>query len=98
MNKIELISGTKNISECFSNMCVKDNNVEIQFELENMSIDTKESVLEICKYLNRLSNSGDLFYKEWVLVSNYPNAILLKAQDSNNNIKYLKIIKGGDKR
>ena len=95
MNKVQLISG-KGISESFNNMCSDSDSVEIEFELENMSIDTKDSVIEITKYLNRLDDDKKIYYKEWVLVSHYDSAVLLKGIDGLANIKYMKIVKVGD--
>lgn len=97
MNKVQLING-KGIIESFSNMCGDDNSVEIEFELENMLINTKDNIINITKYLNRLYNDKKIYYKEWVLLSHYDNAVLLKGVDGFDNIKYIKIMKVGDNK
>lgn len=95
MNKIKLISG-KGIEESFTNICASDNSVEIEFELENMPMNNKNEIISICTYLNRIANDGKLFYNEWVLISHYPEAILVKGHDKSGNSKYIKIIKRGE--
>lgn len=95
MNKIQLIN-SKGINESFINICSGSDSVEIEFELENMDIDTKDNTINICKYLNRAFNDNKIYVNEWVLVSHYPSAVLIKGQDNSGNIKYIKIMKGGN--
>lgn len=93
MNKVELINGS-GISECFSNICLSDS-VEIEFELENRGIESKADIQDMCKYLNRLYNEKKIYVKEWVLVSHYSTGVLLKGTEGQN-VKYIKITKGGE--
>ena len=64
---------------------------EVEFNLSNMEIGTKENVFKICKYLNNLAHENKLSTSEWLCVSTYPSALLVMSTDVQGNKKYLEI-------